>query len=60
MQEAETRLGKVSESFDMAMKRLSSGKGNLVKRVVEIRELGAKVKRELPSDITDGAHEENA
>ena len=60
MQEAETRLGKVSESFDMAMKRLSSGKGNLVKRVVEIRELGAKVKRELPSDIADGAHEENA
>ncbi len=60
MQEAETRLGKVSESFDMAMKRLSSGKGNLVKRVVEIRELGAKVKRELPSDITDGAQDENA
>ncbi len=60
MQEAETRLGKVSESFDMAMKRLASGKGNLVKRVVEIRELGAKVKRELPFDITDGAQEEHA
>jgi hypothetical protein len=27
---------------------------------VEIRELGAKVKRELPSDIADGAQEEHA
>jgi DNA recombination protein RmuC len=59
MQEAASRLAKVSESFDTAMKRLSTGKGNLVRRVQEIRELGAKVKRELPGDVVDAAHDES-
>jgi DNA recombination protein RmuC len=59
MQEVESQLGTVSASFDKAMRRLSVGKGNLVKRVDEMRELGAKVKRELPNKIVDGADEES-
>ncbi|MCE9619572.1 MAG: DNA recombination protein RmuC [Planctomycetes bacterium] len=59
MQEASNRLEKVSESFSLAMNRLSTGRGNLVRRVQEIRDLGAKTKRELPGDVVDGARDES-
>jgi DNA recombination protein RmuC len=46
--DARKKLSGVSEAFDLAMKRLRDGKGNLVGRVEEIRKLGAKVSRQIP------------
>jgi DNA recombination protein RmuC len=51
MLEAKKHLGDVSESFDLALRRLKDGKGNLVGRVEEIRGLGAKVSKQLPAAI---------
>ena len=55
MVDAQKKLGGVSESFDMAMKRLKEGRGNLVGRVEELRRLGAKVNKQLPPDILEQA-----
>ncbi len=51
MSEARKRLSGVTDSFDLALKRLKEGRGNLVGRVEEIRKLGAKVSRQIPPDL---------
>jgi DNA recombination protein RmuC len=56
MTDARRKLTGVSESFDLAMKRLTEGRGNLAGRAEEIRKLGAKVSKRLPSEM--GALEE--
>ena len=53
MTDAQKKLAGVSESFDLAMKRLHSGRGNLVGRVEKIRILGAKVSRQIPEKLLD-------
>jgi len=55
MLEAQKKLGGVSESFDLALKRLKEGRGNLIGRVEELRRLGAKVNKQLPSSVTGEA-----
>ena len=42
-----------SLAFDLTLKRLKDGKGNLVGRVEEIRRLGAKVNKQLPAAIVE-------
>lgn len=49
--DARKKLGGVSEAFDLALRRLSEGKGNLVGRVDDIRRLGAKVGRKMPGEL---------
>ncbi len=51
MTDARKKLENVSDSFDLAIKRLKFGRGNLVGRVEELRKLGAKVKKQLPPEI---------
>ncbi len=51
MIDARKKLSGVSDSFELALKRIKEGRGNLVGRVEEIRRLGAKVSRQLPPDI---------
>ncbi|OUS05989.1 hypothetical protein A9Q81_04405 [Gammaproteobacteria bacterium 42_54_T18] len=41
------KLGKASNAYEMAHKRLSSGKGSLVSRIVQLEQLGAKTKKTL-------------
>jgi DNA recombination protein RmuC len=41
-------LQKAQKSYDTAMNRLSSGKGNVIKRAQNMKELGLRPKRELP------------
>ena len=53
MSDARRKLSGVSESFDLAMKRLTEGRGNLAGRAEEIRRLGAKVSKRLPPEIMD-------
>lgn len=55
MTDAQKKLGGVSDSFDLALKRLKEGKGNLVGRVEELRKLGAKVNKQLPAAIVEQA-----
>jgi DNA recombination protein RmuC len=46
-------LDKAQESYIKVRERLQTGRGNLVKRVDDIRRLGAKTKRIIRSDILD-------
>lgn len=46
-------------SFENAHKRLTSGKGNLVRRIEVIRELGAKVKKKFPESFRASALEDS-
>ncbi len=48
MQNIEAHLDKAHAAYDKAMNRLSSGKGNVIKRAQNMKELGLKPKRELP------------
>ena len=41
------KIGKASGAYETAHKRLSSGKGSLVNRIVQLEQLGAKTKKTL-------------
>lgn len=53
MDDIGSALNKTQESYTKARERLQTGRGNLVKRVDDIRRLGAKTKRIISSDIID-------
>lgn len=57
MTEARKKLSGVSDSFDLALKRLKEGRGNLIGKVEEIRRLGAKVTRQIPPDLVADAED---
>ena len=46
------------ESYTDAMKKVYSGSGNIVKRIENIKKLGAKATKSLPSDLLSRAQEE--
>ncbi|MET0262115.1 MAG: DNA recombination protein RmuC [Rariglobus sp.] len=43
------QLGRTRESYDGAMNKLKSGKGNLIAQVEDLKKLGAKAKKTLPA-----------
>jgi len=47
MKNVGNQLQKTQESYDKAMNRLASGRGNVIKRAKNIMELGIKTKKEL-------------
>jgi DNA recombination protein RmuC len=47
-------LDKSKDAWDTAHKRLSAGRGNLVKRTEELKKLGAKTKKSLPENLVAG------
>ena len=49
------QLGKAQSTYDIAFKRLSLGRGNLVNQAVELKKLGIKVKKEFPQHLVDNA-----
>ena len=55
LDEVGRHLDKSTEAWDTARKRLSTGRGNLLRRSEELKKLGAKTKRTMPADpsITD-------
>jgi len=55
MEDARTKLNRVSDSFDQAVKQLKDGRGNLIGRVDKLREMGAKVSKKLPDAILEDA-----
>jgi len=45
------KLGEAKLDYDSAMNKLSTGKGNLVKRVENLRTMGAKASKNLPEPL---------
>ena len=52
-------LDRGKEAWDTAHKRLSSGRGNLVRRTEELKQLGAKTKKSLPERMLP-SHDDGA
>jgi DNA recombination protein RmuC len=53
LDEVGKHLEKSQEAWDTAHKRLSSGRGNLIRRTEELKKLGAKAKKSLPENMLD-------
>ena len=51
MQTVEQRLGKASEAYASAMSKLHTGRGCIVSKVENLKKLGAKTSKTLPSDM---------
>lgn len=47
------RLSQASISYESAMKTLSTGKGNVVKKAEDLRKLGIKNKKSISNELTD-------
>lgn len=53
------KLAKATSSWELTRKRLTSGNGNLLRQAHQLKDLGAKARRSLPSPTDeDGAEEE--
>ncbi|HEY7885740.1 MAG TPA: DNA recombination protein RmuC [Cellvibrionaceae bacterium] len=52
------QLNKAQEAYQLVHNRLSSGRGNLLKRVDDIRKLGAKTKRTIDPALLDESEQE--
>lgn len=53
------RLDQAKSSYVDAMKKLTDGSGNLVRRAEKIRELGAKTSKQLPQSLVNRADDFN-
>jgi len=51
------RLHSVQDNYEDVMKKLSTGKGNLITSVEKIKKLGAKTTKSLPQGMADIADE---
>lgn len=51
MQTVEQSLGKASEAYTSAMSKLHTGRGCIVSKVENLKKLGAKTSKTLPSDM---------
>ncbi len=58
MEKIGEQIGRTQKSYEGAMNKLSSGKGNLIRRVEGMRKLGLKPKKLLPSSITNNEEDE--
>ena len=47
------RMGEAKSGYDDAMKKLSSGPGNLVRQSEQLKEMGAKATKQLPLQLLD-------
>ncbi len=52
------QLDTVHSSYDVAMSKLTLGKGNLIRQAESFVDLGVKVKKEIPKSITNLAEGE--
>ncbi len=51
MQDIGNKLDSTRKTYESAMNKISTGRGNLVTTAQKIKELGAKTKKELPKDL---------
>jgi len=57
VEEVGKHLERGQQAYELAHKRLVSGRGNLVSQAVELQRLGAKNKKQIQSHLTDEAAE---
>ena len=53
LKEIGRKLDNAQNTYDAAMNKLTTGKGNLIKRAEHVRELGAKASKSLPQNLLD-------
>jgi len=58
MERLGAQLNTVEKTYQAAVGKISSGKGNLVRQVEQFRELGAHVKKPLPKAVIEAAEAE--
>ena len=58
LDEVGRNLDRARDSFDQTHKRLSVGRGNMVRRVQQLQELGARTRKKLPVSVLEA--DENA
>ena len=46
------------DSYEDAMNKLTEGKGNIIKKIENLKDLGAKTKKNLPQNIIDRANQD--
>src|SRR5207253_3040505 len=51
------KMDATKKTYEEAMNKFSSGRGNLIKRAETIKELGAKTTKDLPSSLLERANE---
>lgn len=59
LQDVGTRIEATRKAYDSSMNKLSTGKGNLIRRVENIKSLGAKAGKEIPKSMLDKSMEED-
>ncbi|MCK5455950.1 MAG: DNA recombination protein RmuC, partial [Melioribacteraceae bacterium] len=52
-----TNLDRAKKSYDVAVNRLSTGKGNLISQAQKIKTLGIKTKKEFSPNLVDNTEE---
>lgn len=60
LSEVGKHLDRARGSWDKTRERLNSGRGNLVRRVQQLQELGARTRKTLPPDMADGNTDDSA
>jgi len=55
LQEIGQRLDQARTSYDQALSRLSTGRGNLVKRTIELQKLGARTEKQIAPALVQRA-----
>jgi len=53
------KIDKTRESYQTARNRLTEGRGNLIRRSMELRQLGVKAQKELPAGLVQVLEEES-
>jgi len=59
LQDIGTKIDATRKVYDASMNKLSTGKGNLIRRVETIKSLGARAGKEIPKSLLEQAGEEN-
>ena len=54
LEEVGSRLNHAQESYEGAMGKLKTGKGNILKQVEQLKEMGAKTGKSLPAEALEG------
>lgn len=54
------KLDSAQEAYNTAMNRLSTGRGNLIKRASDLKKMGVPSNKEIPQELTDRANDDDS
>ncbi len=54
------KLESAQEAYNTAMNRLSTGRGNLIKRASDLKKMGVPSNKEIPQELTDRANDDDS